>query len=243
MTLLRRIHRQYQLLITVTRTLIIHILPRHLNQPLLLIQPPPLMLQQFPAPVRDPIEICLLLVNGPGMPLVARYGRVLKRPIILRGGMPLAVRSRHEVSRGVVPAAVLVLREGVFHAVVVHEVCGVVVVVVVFVAPEVALEDLAGLDAVAAGCVLAVAVAGRDDLARFEGGHAFVGGFAVAECGAGVVAVGAGERAFADEAGDVFGCEDSVVDLVAPPSWLDWGGEDGREDDESSEEEGDWRHC
>lgn len=140
------------------------------------------------------------------MLLMSRDRRVHKRPIILRRGMPLAVRCRVEVSRGVIAAAVLVLREGVFHAVVVHEVGGVVVVVVVFVTPEVALEDLAGLDAVAAGRVLAVAVAGRDDLSGFEVGHAFVGCFAVAECSAGVVAVGAGEGAFADEAGDVFGC-------------------------------------
>ena len=140
------------------------------------------------------------------MLLVTWDRRVHKRPVILRRGMPLAIGGRVEVSRGVVPAAVLVLREGVFHAVVVHEVGGVVVVVVVFVAPEVALEDLAGLDAVAAGCVLAVAVAGGEDLSSFEVGHAFVGRFAVAECGARVVAVGAGEGAFADEAGDVFGC-------------------------------------
>ena len=206
MTPLCRIHRQYQLLITITRALIIHILPRHLNQPLFRIQPPMLVLQQFPAPIRDPIEIRLFLVNGPGMLLMSRDRRVHKRPIILRRGMPLAVRCRVEVSRGVIAAAVLVLREGVFHAVVVHEVGGVVVVVVVFVTPEVALEDLAGLDAVAAGRMLAVAVAGRDDLSGFEVGHAFVGCFAVAECGTGVVAVGAGEGAFADEAGHVFGC-------------------------------------
>ena len=165
-----------------------------------------LVLLQFPSPVRDPIEIRLLLVNGPGMLLVTRDRRVHKRPVILRRGMPLAIGGRLEVSRGVVPAAVLVLREGVFHAVVVHEVGGVVVVVVVFVAPEVALEDLAGLDAVAAGCVLAVAVAGGEDLSSFEVGHAFVGCFAVAERGARVVAVGAGEGAFADEAGNVFRC-------------------------------------
>lgn len=29
---------------------------------------------------------------------------------------------------------------------------------------------------------------------------------------------------------------------MAPPSWLDRGGEDGREDGESGEE-GDWSHC
>lgn len=92
----------------------------------------------------------------------------------------------------------------------IHPVCGVVVVVEVLVAPEVSLDDFPGSDAVAAGAVLAVSVSlsviyfflspCESVLARF------VCRFAVAECGAQVVAVRAGQWTVTDKAFDVFGC-------------------------------------
>ena len=49
-----------------------------------------------------------------------------------------------ELSRCVVSASVLVLGEDVFHAVMVEEVGGIVVVVEVFVAPEMAFQEFVG---------------------------------------------------------------------------------------------------
>ena len=106
----------------------------------------------------------------------------------------------------------------------VQPVGGVVVVVVVLVAPVVSLDDLSGLDAVAAAAVLAVSVSlALIDLFLSSGESllaGFVRRFAVAECGAHVVAVRAGPWTFADIAFDVVLCEDSVVNLMAPTSWL-----------------------
>lgn len=134
------------------------------------------------------------------------------------------------MSRSVVSAAVLVLGKGVFHAVVAQEVGGVVVVVEVFVAPEMSLYDFAGLKAVAAGGHLAV-VSAVGYVGTFswcevrysglavvisivDGYHSWIrsgcdirkGGLAVAECGAQIVAVRAGDWTFTDEAGDIIGC-------------------------------------
>ena len=106
-------------------------------------------------------------------------------------------------------------------------------VVEVFVAPVMPLNDFARLDAVAAARVLAIAISIIYPL-LFE---VRCGGFAVAECGPHVVAVGAGDWTLADEAGDVFGCQETIVDLMAPASWLDWGGEDYLEDGDHEEEE------
>lgn len=83
-------------------------------------------------------------------------------------------------------------------------------------------------------------------------GEAVIGGFAVAVRRTQVVAVRARDGTFADEAIGPGGCQDSVVDLVAPASGLDGGGEglgdDGGgdgvgKDGEDGEEEGDCRHC
>ena len=168
---------------------------------------------------------------------VARDGRVGEGPVVEGRRVPEGFRRGCEVAGGVVAAAELVLREGIFHAVVVHEVGGVVVVVVVLVPPEVALENLPRLDAVAAPAVLPVPVAGRHHLSLLllrcgdvgvgpeVVGEAIVSRFAVAVRRAHVVAVRARDGAFANEAGGVGGCQDSGVDLVAPASGLDGGGE------------------
>ena len=159
---------------------------------------------------------------------MTRYRRVYECPVILRThSVPVAIGRRVELAGRVVAAAVLVLGEGVFQAVVVHPVRAVVVVVVVLVAPEVSLDDLSGSDAVAAAAVLAVSVSlsriylflssCESVLARF------VCRFAVAECGAHVVAVRAGPWTFADEAFNVIGCQDSITNLMAPASWLNLG--------------------
>ena len=123
--------------------------------------------------------------------------------------MPVAIGRRHELAGSVVAAAVPVLGEGVFHAVVVHPVRGVVVVVEVLVAPIVSLDDLSGSDAAAAAAVLAVSVSlsliplflssCESVLARF------VCCFAIAECSAQVVAVRPGPWTFADKTFNVFG--------------------------------------
>ena len=159
------------------------------------------------------------------MQLVTRYRRVCECPVTRRTHrVPVAIRRRFELAGSVVAAAVLVLGEGVFHAVVVYPVRGVVVVVVVLVAPEVSLDDFSGSDAVAAAAVLAVVVS----LSMIPGFlsscesvlASFVCRFAVAECGAQVVAVRAGPWTFADEALNVFGCCYSISNLMAPASWL-----------------------
>ena len=94
------------------------------------------------------------------MQLVTRYRRVNECPVVLRAhGVPVAIGRGLELTGSVVAAAVPVLGEDVFHAVVVYPVRGVVVVVVVLVAPEVSLHDFSGSDAVAAAAVLAVSVA------------------------------------------------------------------------------------
>ena len=97
----------------------------------------------------------------------------------------------------------------------VQEVGGVVVVVEVFVAPEMSLQDFAGFNANAVGGAFARGeICSRCDVSLC--------GLAVAKCGAQVVAGGARDRSFADEAGDPVGCQDSCFDLIAPASWLDW---------------------
>lgn len=145
--------------------------------------------------------------------------------------MSLGLRLWVKSSRSVVSASVPVLGKGVFHAVVVQEVGGVVVVVEVFVPPEMSLYDFAGLKAVASGGHLAVVSSGFEN-PRFipwyevrhsglaivsflvAGARSWVGswcdvrecGLAVAECGAQIVAVRSGDWTFTDEAGDIFGC-------------------------------------
>ena len=183
MTLHRRIHRQHQLRIAVMRALVIHIFPRHHNQPLVLTQPPLLLPGQVPAPVFDPVDIQLLLVHGPAVQVVARERRVREGPVVFELGVVVGGEGfRLEVSGGVVSASVPVSGKGVFHAVVVQEVGGVVVVVEVFVAPEVSLDDLARSQAVAAGGPLAVALPVVDDVTPWH--EVRQEGFAVAECGA-----------------------------------------------------------
>ena len=124
--------------------------------------------------------------------------------------MPVAIGRRFELAGSVVAAAVPVLGEGVFHAVVVNPVRGVVVVVVVLVAPVVSLDDLSGLDAVAAAAVLAVSVSLSRIYLFLSSCESvltrFVCRFAVTECGAQVVTVRAGPWTFADKAFDVIGC-------------------------------------
>lgn len=88
---------------------------------------------------------------------------------------------RVELSRSVVSASMLVLRKDVFHAVVIQEVGGVVVVVEVFVAPEMALEEFVGLDTATAHRVFAGVISILWVASWYEVRH---GGFAVAECGA-----------------------------------------------------------
>lgn len=77
-------------------------------------------------------------------------------------------------------------------------------VVEVLVAPEVALDQFAGPQAVAAGRALSVAVPAWPDAVAWRKAGV-EGGFAVAECRAQVVAVGVREGPVADEAGDRFG--------------------------------------
>lgn len=101
----------------------------------------------------------------------------------------------------VVSASEMVRGEGVFHAQVVHKVGGVVVVVEVFVAPDMSLDDLAGLDAIAAGSASAILAS------RYEVG--LQGRFAVAVRGAEVVAIRTGDWAFADETFDGLCCQDT----------------------------------
>lgn len=257
MTLDRLIHRQDQLLVAVPGARLIHKLPRHDDQPLIRPQPSLLHLEHLPAAVHDPVEVRLLLVDDPAVLGVAGDGRVGEGPVVEGRAVEVGLGRGLEVAGAVVAAAVLVLREGVLHAVVVHEVGRVVVVVVVLVPPVVALQDLPGLDAVAAPAVLPVPVARRQHLSLRLGlvpgygdvgvgleavGHAVVGGFAVAVRRAQVVAVRAHDGAFADEAGGVGGCQDSVVDLVAPASGREGGGEGLGEDGEDGEEEGGCRH-
>ena len=163
------------------------------------------------------------------MELVTRYRRICERVVILHAHHGKAIGHGLEAAGGVVAAAVLVLGEGVFHAVVVHPVGGVVVVVVVLVAPEVSLDDLSRLDAVAPAAVFALAVAVSLVVSFLLSSgesvvHArFVGRFAVAECGAQVVAVGARPGTLPDKAFDVVGCQGSETDLMAPATWLEWG--------------------
>ena len=153
-----------------------------------------------------------------------------ERPIVLRRHVPEAVWGGLEAARTVVPTAVFVFGKHVFEAVVHEEVGGVVVVVEIFVAPVVACDKLAGLQAAVFAAVLAVAVAVASTLTGAECGGVGSGGEgrrAVAEGGAEVVTVWASEGAFADEAGDVVGGKDAVVNFMAPFSWLNGGGEDG----------------
>ena len=73
-----------------------------------------------------------------------------------------------ELSRCVVSASVLVLGEDVFHAVMVEEVGGVVVVVEVFVAPEMAFQKFVGFYAVFG---VSIAIQGGSGVAQlFSGG-------------------------------------------------------------------------
>ena len=173
------------------------------------------MLSQRAPPLHDPIDIELPFVHRPGMQLVARYGRECEYEVILRTHrVPVAIGRRVELAGSVVAAAVLVLGEGVFHAVVVHPVCGVVVVVEVLVAPEVSLDDFSRLDTVAAAAVLTVSVT-LSLIYFFWLSNPFCESlllarsecrFAVAECGAQVVAVRPCPWTFADEAFDIIGC-------------------------------------
>lgn len=119
------------------------------------------------------------------------------------GNVVRIVGLRIELSRCVVSASVLVLGEDVFHAVVVEEVGGVVVVVEVFVAPEMAFQEFVGLDTAGANGVFARVISILWIASWYEVRH---GGFAVAECGAQIVAVRAGDWSFADEAGNVIRC-------------------------------------
>ena len=242
MALHRRIHRQQQLRIAVTGAHVIDILLRHLDEPLAIVQPALLGQLELAAPVGDPVDVHLLLVDGPAVLGVAGERGVDEGVVVLVGDVHEAVGLRLEVAGGVVAAAVLVLREGVLHAVVVQEVGGVVVVVEVLPAPEVSLEHFPGPDPVAARRVLAVFGAVVEVKCFLPRHQLRQRGFAVAECGAQVVAVGAGDWTFADEAGDVVRCEDTGIDLVAPASRLDWGGEYWRDDGEG-EEKVDCRHC
>lgn len=196
----RPIIRQHQLAIAVSRALVVDVVLRHLDEPLVLAEAPLLHVDAAPAPVVDPVDVLLRLQDHPGVLGVVRQRRVDEGVVVVDEGVgPVEVRFRLEPTEAVVAAATLVQREGVLHAVVVQEVGGVVVEVVVLVAPEVPLQHLAGLDADAVGGAFAGGkVRPRDDV-----GH---GGFAVAECGAQVVAVGAGDWSFADEAGRPFGC-------------------------------------
>ena len=226
MTLNRLIHRQQHLRLTVMVAFIIHPLLRHLNQPLIPPQPPLLIHPQDPPPLKDPVDIELPLLHRPAVQLVTRYGRVYEFKVILQPHhVPVAVGRRVELAGSVVAAAVPVLGKGVFHAVMIHPVRGVVVVVVVLVAPEVSLDDFSGLDAVAAAAVLAVSVALSLIYLFLSAGESVLAGFvrrfAVAECGAHVVAVRAGPWTFADKAFDVVLCEDSIINLMAPTSWLE----------------------
>lgn len=188
------------------RALVNDIFSRHLDQALVLTQPSLLLMKQFSPPIDDPVDIHLLLVHSPAMQVVIGKRRIRKGYVIHEAGVIETFGARLEVSGRVVSASVLVLGKGVFHAVVVQEVGGVVVVVEVFVAPEMPLDDFAGLDAIAAGGAFAVAqsiiLISWCDFRR----GVRQGGFAVAECGAQVVAVRAGDWTFADESGDECGC-------------------------------------
>ncbi len=154
-----------------------------------------------------------------------RQRRVRKAPVILILRVPVTIGRRHEFAGSVVAASVSVLRKGIFHAVVVEEVGSVVVVVEIFVAPVMSLNDFARLDAATAlavlalavsvagslspfdaataPAVLAVAVSVADSLSRFDGIN---GCFAIAERGAQVVTVRAGEWALADVTRNPVGC-------------------------------------
>ena len=156
------------------------------------------------APKHEPREPRLLEIRDPGALVGVRYRRV--------GGGGVVVQKRPgRRSPGLfVAAAVAVRGGGVFHAVVVHEVGGVVVGVEVSVAPVTSLPG--GFHQV--GCrrrrpravpnVAIVALISRREraLVPLRALVLLEGRFAVAECGAQVVAAGVSVWSFADEAVD-----------------------------------------
>lgn len=205
-----RILRQQELGLASLLAHRLHLVRWCLNEALLAIQPPNL---QFRVDRRistkvDPVRPTGVLANGIRMSLIRRHPQnpVLDVEI-------LRIRVRVPVAGGVVPAAVSVDGESVFHAVVGQSVGFVEVVIVVVVTPDVALQELPGFGAVVAKRVArARRVRSPHTSASILPGAFVVGGafgLTVTECRLDVVAVRRCFRALADITWYSVTCEDT----------------------------------